>query len=168
MHTCSSKQFLQSFSPKISHLDVQVGSGSYSIFFARASISCTPNAKVINAPQRLDLVFIYFFMLKSQNAVNNFDTRCLNQKCLHSSPLQWSQPRRVVQSTTHKRERQEGCWGLGAWVAKYQHQNCGEILIHIVTHLWMLTSADVDPNEARPSGAVLHGGGGGVEGGSRL
>ena len=135
MHTCSSKQFLQSFSPKISHLDVQVGSASYSLHFlqGQVSISCTPNAKVINAPQRLDLVFIYFFMLKSQNAVDNFDTGGVNQKCLHSSPLQWWQPRRAVQSTAQKRERQEGCWG--AWVGKYQHQNCGEILIHIVTHL---------------------------------
>ena len=129
----SFKQFFQSFSPKVSHLDVQVGSASYSLHFLQGQVFLALQMPKSSTHQRLDLVFLYFFVLKSQNAVNNFDTGGLIQKCLHSSPLQWSQPRMVVQSTTHKRERQEGCWG--AWVGKYQHQNCGEILIHIVTHL---------------------------------
>ena len=114
----------------MSHLYVQVGSASHSLHFCTTVMLANAEAEVINAPASRSCFNLF---LKSQNYVNIFDTGGLIQKCLHWPSLQWSQPRRVVQSTTHKRERQEGCWG--AWVGKYQHQNYCEILIHIVAHL---------------------------------
>ena len=69
-------------------------------------------------------------------------------------------------STAQRREWEEGEDG---WVSidEKSSRKCAKHHQQHLAHLRVLTSPDVDPDEARPSGAVLHVGAG-VEGGSRL
>ena len=69
-------------------------------------------------------------------------------------------------STAQRREWEEGEDGWVSIDEKSSRKSEKRLQQH-PAHLRVLTSPDVDPDEARPGGAVLHVGAG-VEGGSRL